>query len=633
MATILLADDHAPTRKLLAERLSADGFSVLSAVDANDAYERLATSSPDIVLSSIALPPAEGKHLLKRIHEAKIGIPLVVYDTGHRPPLHGIRAVLELGANGYLEDPTRHEALHEKLTTLLTARAESGTAPKRTADRKPLPQEECGTGPAEEDALDEGAVARLLLSAWRSQLTATLELEHEGEKHSIHLTGGLPSGVSSSDPKLCLPRWMLARGMMEENTTAEVLDVSARDSLSLSAALVEAGVVEPGDKLVELLREHMHDLLTSWIGIQSGKHRILQSVSHTGPSLAINPLPLVRKAAESHHPAGIWLSCIGNRIDQYPHRTDAFGEHLDDLALSPAEITLALKISGQVTAREMLVGCGGDLKQALLMLWFLDQTGAVRFSRTPIECSEADVYRARVAPTRKKKPLPAEQADQLREEALQIITASYYGVLGVDITADIEEIERAYHHLANRFHPESWDAYDLTELEDLFQTVLHRASAAYRVLSSEERRKAYLAFLLSRQQTSLRRGKIMAEAEVALRKGIELIKEGDAAGASEAFQEAHDINPKEPAYLAHLALATFNAGHGPPDARAKRPRKLLKKALSMEPGHEQANLVAALIEESCGRRDVARTHALTVLRQNPRSETGKALLQRINRTS
>ncbi len=663
MATILLADDHAATRQLLSERLSLDGYKVVAIEDAAGAYERFSARRPDLVIASAVLPQTGGKHLLTQLRGVGRRVPTIVYDTGHRGAPRGVKAVLDLGANGYLPDPTRHEELRKKVAELLAPRPEkprrppapymreravgvqpagSGGPERASADRRSGLRVDYRAGEAAASApslsqgvIEPGRLLELLLEIHRDEITGTLELSlGDEDTNLVRFEDGRPTGVLSTDPRASLVRWMSRTGRIDDARAAEILDLSVQEGLSQSGALVAAGEIEPGPLLMELLQAHARDVLSDWLAARRGRFALTAKATSPrdiGPSLCIPPLPLVREVAETGLPVSLFASQLTSRLDMYPHRVEGFRRHLGAMALSPKETTFAMKITGHLTARELLTTIQGDLKQALIILWFLDRLDAIAFSESRV-VDEDEVYHQRTAAAgRKKKPLPPEERERLCEEALRIITASYFGVLGLDITAGINEIEQAYHEVATRFHPDSWEAFDLEGLDDLLLTVLDRAGAAYRILSIEEKRRGYLSFLLSRHESNLRRKEIVADAEVALRRGLKRLESGDAAGAEMAFREAVELNAKEPAYLAHLALARFKSSHGPPEVRAVEARPLLKKALSLDPGHEQAHLVSALVEQACGQRDIARAHVLSTLRANPKNEAGKALLSRINR--
>jgi curved DNA-binding protein CbpA len=64
----------------------------------------------------------------------------------------------------------------------------------------------------------------------------------------------------------------------------------------------------------------------------------------------------------------------------------------------------------------------------------------------------------------------------------------YYGVLGVGSTASQDEIQKAYHALAAKYHP---DKHQGNELEDLAKEKLTQINAAFAVIGNPERRDRY----------------------------------------------------------------------------------------------------------------------------------------------
>src|SRR5690606_38491375 len=129
----------------------------------------------------------------------------------------------------------------------------------------------------------------------------------------------------------------------------------------------------------------------------------------------------------------------------------------------------------------------GDLRDAYSLFWFLQLTETVSFSKAPPASERAD----QVVP-RRRKPLPAEIATSLREGAVNVIAGSYFKVLGLPITADTEQVEKAYREIASKYHADAYAEYDVAELQDLLDSVQEKLTAAYRVLSLEMKRKAYL---------------------------------------------------------------------------------------------------------------------------------------------
>lgn len=598
---------------------------MLAATDPEAAFEHFAHDRPDLVIVSLDLPAcATGGHLAQRIQEAEHGhrTPVVVYDRAHLGKARGMSAVLGLGAHAYLADPTRHPELRERLGRLLEARA------GRRADRTEA-------APIATGEVTAGRLPELLVESWRARRTGVLALEDGVVSRAIHFLDGAPSGYRSSLRAESLPRWLLERGDLDEDRYRALLEVMAADGLSPSGALVATGALDAGAPVYDVLRDHAREMILRATRLERGRFRFVpgREAALEIPALEIAPLPILHESARRYLPMRELHAALAGRLDRYPWRTEAFGRLLDALGLGTADLAFAMKITGQVTARELVTEARSRMKEAMRLLWYLDRVGAVAFSETAHASDEAQVYHAAAGAGRKKKPMPEALVAELTDEGVRILTASYFGVLGVDIAAGVEEVERAYHDLATRFHPETYDAYDLAPVEDLLQSVLDRITAAYRVLSVEEKRKGYLSYLLSRQETAARRAPPEVDAEIALRRGLNLVADEDWTGAAEAFADAVATNPREPEYYCHLAFARFKAARGPSAQRAKEPRKLLKKALALAPELERAHVLLGIVEQEVGERRTARRHFLKALELNPKSTTAKAALQRLDRVS
>jgi tetratricopeptide (TPR) repeat protein len=219
---------------------------------------------------------------------------------------------------------------------------------------------------------------------------------------------------------------------------------------------------------------------------------------------------------------------------------------------------------------------------------------------------------------------------ELRDAAVKIITGSYFKVLGLDISADTEAVEKAYHDVATRFHPDSYPEYDVGDIKDLLDSVQDKLSASYRVLSIAEKRKAYLQYLLSRLDVG-RAGELNVDAEIAIKRGEAALRRRDHRSALAAFEEAITINPREPEYYSYLAWATYHAGSGDKVSRAKAAQKLVKKALGFNPVLERALVISAIIDGETGDTAGARKKLLKVLEMNGQSKLAKAALKKVQR--
>lgn len=628
MPSVLIADDHAPTRELLVEKLGADGYEVRPATDASTGFEHFAHDRPDIVLVALALPTGDGPHLAERIRASDQGtrIPMIVYDAAHLGRAKGIQAILDLGANAYLPDPTKYPELRARIEQLLRA------LPAPEVTKGPREGGEAPEPVAAQGDVEQGVLAGALVDAFHARFTGVLVLDEGHAQRTIHLLEGLPTAYRSSMRSESLSRWLVERGDLEDAAYGEVLEVMAHDGLSETGALVATGALEAGAPVYDLLKAHAQEMILRAFGLKRGRYRLVEGRERAleAPALELPGLSMVLAGARRHYPVSFLRKAMEGRMDAFPYRVQAFGDLLSDLGLAPSELAFALKITGDKPTRDLVTGAGAGMKEALLLLWYLSRVEVVRFDETAHESEDAHVYETATSSARKKKPLPPDIDAALRDEAVGILTSSYFGALGLDIAADVEDVERAFHEAATRFHPETYEAYDVSGIADLLQTVLDKVNAAYRVLCGEEKRRAYLSFLLSRHETTRRKAPIEIDAEIAMRRGTRFLDAGDMPSAQGAFEQAISLNPREPEFYCHLAFTRLRAERGPLKDRVREAKKLIKKALSLEPELEHAEVIMGLIEQADGDRSAARKRFLKVLKKSPDNALAKAALKRLD---
>src|SRR5262245_8705938 len=99
---ILVVDDEAPMRTLVAARLRARGYEVLAAADGREALELVAGRRPELLLLDLDLPGPERFALLAAVR-CLTDVPVVVISASGREC--DKVAALDLGADGYLAKP------------------------------------------------------------------------------------------------------------------------------------------------------------------------------------------------------------------------------------------------------------------------------------------------------------------------------------------------------------------------------------------------------------------------------------------------------------------------------------------------------------------------------------------------
>lgn len=120
MATILLADDEARIRRLVADFLKRDGHTMIEAADGKEALDRLSGNTPiDLAILDVMMPGADGFAVLRSIREQesthRLPVMMLTARAEELDQLHG----LEGGADDYVTKPFSPLVLCARVKNLL----------------------------------------------------------------------------------------------------------------------------------------------------------------------------------------------------------------------------------------------------------------------------------------------------------------------------------------------------------------------------------------------------------------------------------------------------------------------------------------------------------------------------------
>ncbi len=134
---ILVVDDNANNRDMLARRLERKGFEVEMAEDGTEALKKIAEGSYDLVLLDVMMPDISGLEVLKQVRcdrsPSELPIIMVTAKTGTEDTVNA----LELGANDYLSKPIDFPICMARIKTQL-ARKSAEMAVKESEERYAL---------------------------------------------------------------------------------------------------------------------------------------------------------------------------------------------------------------------------------------------------------------------------------------------------------------------------------------------------------------------------------------------------------------------------------------------------------------------------------------------------------------
>ncbi len=122
--TVVLVEDHEPTRSFLAANLAMDGFELLEAGSVAEGQRLIETEYPDLAIVDLTLPDADGLELLRRVRgadrvvgQADPDLPLLVL-SGRGSELDRLRG-FERGCDDYLVKPFSYQELVARVRALL----------------------------------------------------------------------------------------------------------------------------------------------------------------------------------------------------------------------------------------------------------------------------------------------------------------------------------------------------------------------------------------------------------------------------------------------------------------------------------------------------------------------------------
>ncbi len=122
-ARILIADDNPVNVKILATRLAAEGYEIVTAGDGEAALARAQETQPDLVLLDIMMPKLDGLEVCRRL-KADPAMPFTpVIMVTAMTDARDVVAGLEAGGDDYLTKPVDHAALSARVRSMLRIKA------------------------------------------------------------------------------------------------------------------------------------------------------------------------------------------------------------------------------------------------------------------------------------------------------------------------------------------------------------------------------------------------------------------------------------------------------------------------------------------------------------------------------
>ena len=137
--TLLVVDDNAENREILARRLERRGFQVMAAEDGQKALRAIQDEHVDLVLLDIMMPGISGIDVLKKVRETFNDKELPIIMATAKTDSEDVVAALDLGANDYVTKPIDFPVVLARVNAQLrnkTPRAKQATQAAAAAARE-----------------------------------------------------------------------------------------------------------------------------------------------------------------------------------------------------------------------------------------------------------------------------------------------------------------------------------------------------------------------------------------------------------------------------------------------------------------------------------------------------------------
>jgi two-component system KDP operon response regulator KdpE len=126
-ATVLIADDEPPIRRLLRTSLASQGFQVGEAADGHSALAEIERSRPDLVILDLGLPDIDGLDVIRALRGSGNAVPILVLSS--RADEKGKVEALDLGADDYVTKPFGTAELFARIRAALRHRLQQQGEP------------------------------------------------------------------------------------------------------------------------------------------------------------------------------------------------------------------------------------------------------------------------------------------------------------------------------------------------------------------------------------------------------------------------------------------------------------------------------------------------------------------------
>ena len=393
------------------------------------------------------------------------------------------------------------------------------------------------------------------------------------------------------------------------------------------------------DALDAIRANHVSDILRSALLWTDGDWQFESRVRVSGNArVAIDVKSLLLESTR-HLPAAFIVS----RFRDQSEALQMVQSNGYSAPLLPAEAFVLSRVTGEITLKELLAVSGLTEEETLRAVYGLCISGLLQRSAWPaaqISRSQAPTSRRSAAPSNSEKVEDVNEKIDLQALFARVEKGTdYYEVLGISRQAGAEEVKRAYHTLARRFHPDRFHQSD-ADLRSRVDSAFARIARAYDTLVDQTSRADHDAQTITKsspetpsspsasanEAVAAAKGPQHERAESSFQQGMAAMKQNRAEQALRFFAEAASLEPRRARYRAEYGRALID------NPKTRRIAEIeLKAAIALEPDNTIYRVMLAELYKALGLRRRAEGEIQRALAADPKNEMARSLLSNLKK--
>ncbi|PYS66120.1 MAG: hypothetical protein DMF76_01130 [Acidobacteria bacterium] len=488
-----------------------------------------------------------------------------------------------------------------------------------------------------EGQLSEHPLAELIREGINEKLSGALRLTRERVKVAVYLAEGAVIFAASNLRAHRLSE-TLKHDPSLKNLKLDSLPTTHSDD-QLSVALIERGLLT-SETLRGIRQRQVGQVLRVALLWTNGRWKFDPRIRIADDLRA--PVDVDRLLLECGR--RLPASFVATRVNRTNGSFSRSSRAVSEPPLLPAEAFVLSRVEAPLTLTELTSLSGASVAETYGAIYALSIAGLLERNNWP-KALLVERAKASQPQTQAEKPATSNEGAGERDEAGELNAffaridnaQDHYEVLDVGRFADTEEIKRAYHLLARRFHPDRFHQRE-AELRQRIESAFALIARAYETLSNASLRTAYDGKLKSKSPTTSitqdQDSQVMpapmvsktASAESSFQRGLAAMQQNQRDLGLRLLAEASMLEPRAARYRAQYGYALIKE----PGTRRIAETEL-QAAISLEPNNASYRVMLAELYKQLGLKRRAEGELERALVADPKNEAARTLLSNLKK--